>query len=435
MKKSSRILDTLLGVGYLLFAAALVAGTLMTYNKVFVSSVDVKLTTDEIGNALQKGSDVKYHGVPVGQVNEVSNAGGGAVLTLALDPETSKTLPRGVTARMLPKTLFGERYVDLIAPAAVSNVGLSTGDTIVQDTSDEAVELEEVFDELLPLLRSIQPDKLAAMLGELSTMLRGQGRDLGDSLVKWGDYFGRLNPLVPAMVDDLERLTSVAGTYNEALPNLLSALDSMTTTSKTLVDRRTELKDVYANVITSADTTRGWLGENQNTIEILSRESRAALAAVVPYAKQFPCLLRATREFVPVMDGILGKDTEEPGIHVQLNVVESRGKYLPGQDAPTFSTGGEARCPYVTGQIGTRPASATEPADTGQPAAIPAPPSALVRDQILAGAGLGDANSPAENTLLAELLAPTQEMAPANYPKWASLLVGPTLRNTKVTLR
>ncbi len=53
----------------------------------------------------------------------------------------------------------------------------------------------------------------------------------------------------------------------------------------------------------------------------------------------------------------------------------------------------------------------------------------------MALAGLGDANSPGENQLIAELVAPTQGMAPAEYPDWGSLLVGPTLRNTKVVLR
>ena len=434
-KKTSRLVDALIGVGYVLAAGAFLVGAMMAYNRTFVSSVDVKLETGTIGNALQKGSDVKLHGVPVGKVAEIRAADTGATLTLALDPETSKKLSPDTAARLLPKTLFGERYVALITPADASAGGLSAGDTISQDDSDEAVELEDVFDELLPLLQSIQPDKLAATLGELSTMLRGQGADIGDTLVQWGDYLQKLNPHVPTMTEDIAKLGSVATSYSNAAPDLLGALDSMTTTAGTMVDKRTLLKDLYASVITSSDTTNGWVDENQDTIDILAGDSRAALEAAAPYAKQFPCLFRAAREFIPVMDKTLGKDTDEPGLHVQLNVVAARGKYLPGKDAPQFATGGEARCPYVTGQTGTQPASDTDLGGTGEPAAIPAPPSAFVREQLAAGAGLGDANSPAENAFLAELLAPTQGMAPAEYPRWSSLLVGPTLRDTKVTLR
>ena len=437
-REPSQLLNVLLGVGYLVVACALVAAAVLAYNRTFVDSVDVKLTTASVGNALQKGSDVKLHGVPVGTVTSVRASDGGAVLTLALNPATSKTLPRDTIARLLPKTLFGERYVSLITPADTSPTGLSAGDTITQDTSNEAVELEDVFDQLLPLLQSIQPEKLAAMMGELTTMLHGQGRDIGDTLVTWSNYVKKFSPLVPAMADDLDRLSSVAGTYNVAVPDLLSALESLTTTSRTLVAKQTDLKDLYAGVILAGDTTTAWLDDQQNTIEVLSSESRLALQAVAPYASQFPCLFEATRKFIPVMDKTLGVGTKEPGIHVQLNVVPSRGKYLPGKDAPVYASGGKPRCPYVTGQTGTRPVSSgfrASSAAADRPPAIPAPPSSFVRSQLAASGGLGEANSPAENELLAELLAPTQAMAPADYPKWSSLLVGPTLRNTKVTLR
>src|SRR3546814_1021520 len=61
-------------------------------------------------------------------------------------------------------------------------------------------------------------------------------------------------------------------------------------------------------------------------------------------------IFKAVRTFIPVMDRTLGKGSDEPGIHVRLNVVESRGKYLTGKDAPRYSTSGKTRCPYVTGQ-------------------------------------------------------------------------------------
>jgi phospholipid/cholesterol/gamma-HCH transport system substrate-binding protein len=439
MKSTNRLPDALLGIGYLGLAALLVVVAMLAYNKTFVERVDVTLETGTIGNALQKGSDVKLNGVPVGTVTSVDTSVDGATLTLGLDPATSRELPAGTTARLLPKTLFGERFVALVTPAAAGGEMLSAGDTIRQDLSDEAVELEQVFDELLPLLQSIKPDKLSASLGELSTMLRGQGRNIGDSLTAWSDYLEKLNPKVPTMTDDFAKLASVAQTYDEAVPDLLSALDTLTKTSATVVDQRTKLSEVYATVIRSADTSRGWVSKNQDTIEVLAEESRVALEAAAPYARQFPCLFDATRRFIPVMDKTLGKGTTEPGIHVQLNVVESRGKYLPGKDAPTFTGKGKPRCPYVTGQTGAKPASAAAAADASEtvadpePETIPAPPAASIASQ--AAAGLGDANSQGENQLIAELLAPTQGLAPADYPAWASLLVGPTLRNTKVTLR
>lgn len=440
--KSTRRSDALIGVTSIVVLLALVLVGALIYNKAFTPRVDVTLATDTIGNALQTGSDVKYHGVPVGEVTRIEPAPGGATLTLALDPSTSRILPADTTARLLPKTLFGERYVALIAPQTASGKTLQAGDVLHQDTSDQAVELEQVFDQLLPLLQSIQPAKLSASLGELATMLRGEGSNIGDSMSKWKAYLKKLDPLVPQMTDDFARLASVANTYDQAMPDLLSALDAMTVTSKTLVDQRSQLTNVFATVITSAGTTRGWVAKNQHTIEVLSDQSRDALEAVAPYASEFPCLLASARKFIPQMDHNLGKGTDEPGMHLVLNIVKSRGKYVPGKDAPRYESGKTPRCPYVTGQTGTKPASArassTSKATTATskaPLAIAAPPSGLVEAQLAASAGLGQANSPAENQMIAELMAPTQGIAPADYPDWGSLLVGPMLRDTKVVLK
>ncbi|MCL8250083.1 MCE family protein [Aeromicrobium fastidiosum] len=431
---SRRLVDVGLGLGYVALALALLAVAVLAYDRAFVSSTDVDLRTGPVGNALQKGSDVKLNGVPVGTVAKVSSDADGAVVELALEPGTAEQLPRDTTARLLPKTLFGERYVSLVTPAAATDTGLSSGDVIQQDTSDESVELEQVFDELLPVLNSIQPEKLSATLGELSTTLRGRGDQIGDTLTTFGSYLDRLNPLVPQMTDDLDRLGRVARVYDAAAPDLLDALDTLTTTSRTLVAQQTTLKDVYATVIGSADSAEGFVSDNRQTIEVLADESRAALEAVEPYARQFPCLFKSAREYIPAMDKVLGKGTDEPGLHVRLNVVPSRGKYLAGKDAVTFASGRRARCPYVTGKVGTTPARSSTASAAGEPETI-APPRTTIPERIGAGAGLGQANSPAENQLVAEIVAPSQGIAPDDYPSWSSLLLGPSLRGTQVVLR
>jgi phospholipid/cholesterol/gamma-HCH transport system substrate-binding protein len=48
---------------------------------------------------------------------------------------------------------------------------------------------------------------------------------------------------------------------------------------------------------------------------------------------------------------------------------------------------------------------------------------------------MGTANSPQENELIDELIAPTVGLSPAQFPRWASLLLGPVLRGTEVTLK
>jgi phospholipid/cholesterol/gamma-HCH transport system substrate-binding protein len=448
---AGRIRDLLLGVLTLALLATGLVVAYLSYSRALIPHRDVTLSTDVVGNALQVGSDVKLNGVPVGSVTEISATDDGADLRLALDPATLDKVPDNVVARLLPKTMFGERYVALVLPPDPSSSTLQAGDVIHQDASAEAAELQQVLDELLPVLQAIQPEKLSAMLSEFSEMLRGQGQDLGDAMVEWSHYVEKLTPHVPAMSEDLDRLARVADQWNVAAPDLVDALSTMTTSMQTLVDEQVQLRDVYASVISSADTTQGWVAANHDTIEILSRKSRAALRATSPYASEFPCLFRAVANFKPRMDKALGKGTDEPGIHGVLTVLPARSKYLVGTDDVHYTKGDPPpRCPYVTGEVGTE--AARQSADTSaaqmaawpqvpvtaegdEPAQIGPPRGSGAESYLGALAGLGDVNSPGENQLIAELVAPTQGMAPSDYPTWNSLLLGPTLRNTKVVLK
>lgn len=454
---AGRLRDLLIGVLTLGLLATGLFVAYLSYHRVLVPHRDVTLETDVVGNALQVGSDVKLNGVPIGSVAKISATDAGADLTLALDPGSLHKMPQNVVARLLPKTMFGERYVALVKPPLPSSTTLRTGDVIHQDDSAEAAELQQVLDAMLPTLRAIQPDKLAAMLGEFSDMLRGQGSDIGDAMVEWSHYIKKLNPKVPQMADDFAKLARVADKWNVAAPDLIDALSTMTKSTNTLVHEQTNLRDLYASVISSADTTRGWVSSNEDTIEVLSKQSRAALRATSPYASQFPCLFKAVADFKPRMDKALGKGTDEPGMHAVLTVMPARSKYLVGKDDITFTKGTPPpRCPYITGQVGTSlarveaPTSGSAPswpadedsaaADaaarrTGEPEQIGPPPGDNAQSYLRALGGLGDANSPGENELIAELVAPTQGMAPADYPDWSSLLLGPSLRNTKVVLK
>lgn len=427
---AGRIRDLLLGVGYGVVVLAVAAGTWLAYNQVFVERSEITLTTRTVGSALQKGSDVKLNGVPVGKVTSIEPRDGGATLTLALEPDVLGDLPVGTTARLLPKTLFGERYVALVRPAQ-GGTTLEAGDTIEQDSSSAAVEVEELFDELLPVLQAIQPDKLSATLGELAAMLRGQGGTIGETVVAWGKYLEKLNPLTPQLADDLAAFGRVAETYADAAPDLVDALDSMTTTSRTLVEERASMTKLFASVIVAADDTNGWMVANSGSIITLSKESRKALEAMAPYAVQFPCLFKSLRAFIPVMDKTLGKGTDEPGIHVVLNVTPDRGRYVLGKDDPTYLTKGAPRCPYQDGSVKPVASRGTD----GAPAQILPPPSDRVQKVFAEAAGLGEANSPAENRLIAELMAPEAGVSPADYPTWSSLLVGPLLRGAEVEVR
>ena len=120
----------LLGVAFLMTIVLFLGLTVATYQKAFTPSVDVVLHTEAAGNQLMADSDVKVRGMIVGRVKSIEPADGGAELKLALDPEKAAQLPSDVSARLLPRTLFGERYVSLEVPENSSGARLAAGDVL-----------------------------------------------------------------------------------------------------------------------------------------------------------------------------------------------------------------------------------------------------------------------------------------------------------------
>ncbi|MEU6994099.1 MCE family protein [Streptomyces sp. NPDC046465] len=408
----------LAGVVYLVVPALLVWLSIAVYEKKFTAAATVVVETARAGSEMHPSAEVKLRGVVVGEVKKIDTGGSTARLTLALQPDKIGRVPSDVRAQLLPTTLFGQRYVALVPPAHPSARPLTAGSVIPQDRSRSAVELEQVLDNLLPLLTAVQPQDLSATLSALAKALEGRGERLGDSLVTLNGYLKGFNPHLPSLNKDIKELVELSDTYAEAAPDLVDALHDATVTSATIAERRTELSALYASVTSSSQEFGSWLRANRANLIRLTATGRPTLEILARYAPAFPCTLRTVADFVPAMDAALGKGTDRPGLRVDVRVLPSRGAYVPGRDAPRYGAGGGPRCypvPYAGGSYSARQSTATT----------------------LSGVsgGLGVANSPQENDLVTELLAAPDRARRGSLPDWSSVLAGPAFRGAEVKLR
>ncbi len=141
-----------------------------------------------------------------------------------MKPEALDRIPEDVTALLIPKTLFGERYVQLSIPDHSTADPLGQGDVIRQDRSRNAIELERVFDDLMPVLMAVQPEKLATTLTAIATALEGRGEQIGDTMVSTAEYLEEFNPNLPTLTEDLRDLAEVSELYGDIAPDLLDSL-------------------------------------------------------------------------------------------------------------------------------------------------------------------------------------------------------------------
>src|SRR4051794_23850942 len=223
------------GVAFLVVLVVLLGLSVAVYNKVFTDVATVTLKTDTVGNQLKEASDVKVRGVIVGEVRDVSADFDGATIELAIKPEYLDQIPQNVTARLLPKTLFGERFVSLVPPEAPTPARLADGDVIGQDRTQNAIELQRVIDDLLPLLQAVPPEQLSYTLGAVADALRDRGDKLGDNLTRVGSYVGDINTVMPQLQHDISALADVSDTYDSAADDLLGVLDNLSITNSTIV--------------------------------------------------------------------------------------------------------------------------------------------------------------------------------------------------------
>ncbi|HET6710401.1 MCE family protein [Amycolatopsis sp.] len=431
----------------LLLIAVMVGGVALSialYDKAFTPVVTVKLEADKIGNQLIKQSDVKVRGLIVGSVQDIVATDKGAELTLALQPESAKLIPENVSARFLPKTLFGERFVSLEIPKDPSAKTLSTGDVIPQDRTSSAVELEQAFSHLMPVLQAVQPQKLSATLTAISTALSGRGDQLGDTLSQLGSYIGELNPHEPELQHNLKALAEFSDHLKDAAPDLVQSLDNLSTTTRTVVDERQNLANLYGSLTQASVDLQTFLQNNKDNIISLVDTARPTAELLAKYAPEYPCVISQMAKNVPLIDQALGKGTDQPGLHATIEIVVPRAPYQAGKEEPRFDDKRGPRCydikdipkpfpsepPDGAFKDGTLHQTAPKSAGEGLN------PAKFKADAAGSGASGGDlAYSTAEQGFLADLLGPQLGMTAADVPGWSALLVGPLYRGAEVTVK
>lgn len=401
------------GVAFLLVLASLVTLTVLIYQRAFTPVVHVRLETDRAGNQLSAPADVKLRGLIVGEVRSVDTTGDGAVIELALQPDKVRLISRDVRAQLLPKTLFGEKYVLLVQSGAAGAEHLREGDVITQDRTRVALETQKVLDDIQPLLRSLKPVQLSLTLNALSSALRDRGDQLGANLVRTGAYFRALNPSLPTLGEDMRGLADLADTISSVTPELLTALDNFAYSSRTLVDQREELDTFLSRTSTFADTAEEVVAENESRLVSLSRDSLPVLNLLARYSPEYGCLLKGLAIYHPIVARTFGG--EVTGLHLTLEVNQDQGGYAPGQE-PKYR---DTRPPYCDG-LPNPPVPAPERRfdDGYQTSTIPTPR----RGQLASSA-------------LALVTAPVLGVPADQVPDVIGLLLGPLAGGNTVGLR
>jgi phospholipid/cholesterol/gamma-HCH transport system substrate-binding protein len=423
------------GLG-IVFLCLVMAGVWLTYGvftQRFTHFDEVTLDASSIGLQMPDRADVKIRGVIVGEVLGFSATDQGAKVRLGIFPGQLHTIPSNVTGAIVPKTLFGEKYVSLVVPGdQPATTSLRPGATIQH--TDVPVEVQKVLADLYPLLRTVQPADLNLTLNAISTALEGRGQALGRDLVTVDRYLKRINPQIPQIVDDLKLTTKVSNTYADVVPDVAQILRNTIKTTGTLEARHQQLQALFTDVTSFSDTAHDFLRQNGDNIIRLGQVSRPEAQMLARYAPEYPCLLgglvNAGKLEAQAFRGFT--------LHIVLEAIPNQPRGYTPADTPVYGDQSGPNCL----KLPSPPYSQSNPvrhqpnfvdgvnSPTGKGTDRVAPPYGRSFTR-----GTGYAGSSAESGVLKSLLGPTLGESAQDVPDLGVLLIGPMARGAKVSLR
>lgn len=415
----------------IVFLCLLLGGVYLTYgifSKKFTKYDEVTLETSTIGLQLPAHADVKIRGVIVGEVLDFRSHGDGAEVTLGIFPEQLDSIPAKVTGSIVPKTLFGEKYVSLVIPDEPGSGHIEAGATIKRTTV--STEVEKVLSDLYPLLRTVQPAEINQTLNALSTALDGRGDELGENIETLDSYLKRINPKIPQLVEDLRLTAKVSDNYAAVMPQIAQIIDDTVLTTGTLEDRQQKLHALFDNVSAFSDTATDFLDQNGDNLIRLSDVGQKQLRVFAKYAPEFNCLTRGI-----VNAGKLQAEAFRGfTLHIVLETLPHQPRAYTAKDTPHFGEDRGPNCLHLPNPPWTQANpvrhqpnfddGVDEPTGKGTSRVVP---NANFRTSL--------PGSPEETALLRSLLAPALGVSAADVPDLGVLLVGPMARGAEVSLR
>jgi virulence factor Mce-like protein len=459
-ERRQRIRRRLQGLAFLAVVAGLLSLTVLIYNKAlpWQASDPVTLIASRIGNQLVVPADVKLDGIVVGRVSGVSANGTQARLSLQISPSRMSEIPANVEARILPKTIFGEKYVDLVIPAS----GPST-DTfatlrarhqpivIGQDRSATAIELQKVFNDLVPVLQSFKPAELSIALSNIADALQNRGDALGHNLQLVEQYFSRFNTDLPNLAHDISALADTASTYADAAPDLLAMLRDFSVNAHTFTVKQDVFAQFLAGTRGFAQTASQVFGDNANRLITLAHVSQPVLDVYAKYSVVLECLPNGLaiydRTRLEQAFGDTAGAPNGPYLHITLTPVGDRGPYSYA-DRPLKSDLTDLSLPpncygLPYGSNGLHPVNSAFPgphpsgnygcAGTTAPPTCPtAPPTPAAPLSATAGPASNIVGSAAEQSLVSTVFAPM--LGGDSDPGLTDLLLAPMLRGMAVSV-
>ena len=237
----------LAGVVMLVIAVVIVVLVYLQFRGDFLTRTQLTMISDRAGLSMNSGDKVTYNGVEIGRVANIQEVNEGGVpkakFTLDVDPKYIKLIPANVDAQIKATTVFGNKYVSFTSPPdpKAARVSPKTPISVKAGPGGVTTEFNTLFQTVVSISEKVDPVKLNETLAATAQALDGLGDRFGRSIVHGNEILSDLNPKMPQIRYDTQRLADLADTYANASPDLFDFLHNAVTTARTLNQEQSNL--------------------------------------------------------------------------------------------------------------------------------------------------------------------------------------------------
>lgn len=255
-----------------------------TYNAIFTNV-----------SGLREHDFVRIAGVEVGKVKKIAVQPDSTV-RVQFSAREAVVLTQGNRAMVRYDDLFGGRFLSL-EEGTGGVKRLDPGATIPLSRTQSALDLDALIGGLRPLFRSLDPDQVNELSGQLIQALQGQGDTVGSVLTQAAAVTNTLADRDRMFGQLITNLNTVLGSLGDQGDQVAKAVDSLSTLMATLQSRKKDL----------ADGIRGTERFFAVGAEVL-RRARSPLKRVVDQSDRVAGTVLADKDFVDNLINTLPDD-------------------------------------------------------------------------------------------------------------------------------
>ncbi|MGO9385935.1 MAG: MCE family protein [Mycobacterium sp.] len=307
-RKNRRAWVYLEGVVMLLAGALVLVLVYLQFRGDFTPKTELTMVASRAGLVMEPGSKVTYNGVEIGRVagiSEIERDGKPAAkLVLNVNPKFIMLIPANVVANIEAATLFGNKYVSLTSPENPEPRRISSHDVI--DVRSVTTEFNTLFETVTSIAEKVDPVELNATLSALAQALNGLGSKFGESIVNGNHILAQLNPRMPQLRYDAQRLADLGEIYSRASPDLWNFLQNAVTTARTLTGQQRDLDAALLAAVGAGNTGEDIFARGGPYLARGAADLVPTAALLDTYSPELFCMVRNFHDAAPKVANAVG---------------------------------------------------------------------------------------------------------------------------------